>query len=96
MSELRRQIGIRTAAALVVGEVIAVGIFLTPAGMAKSLGSPTHLNVAKATMNGLLGQRRPDEVARLRGKKAEDITPPGLLAAYNSTESLRAMPSEAK
>jgi small subunit ribosomal protein S5 len=46
--------------------------------LAKSLGSPTHLNVAKATMNGLLGQRRPDEVARLRGKKVEDITPPGL------------------
>jgi small subunit ribosomal protein S5 len=64
--------------------------------LAKSLGSPTHLNVAKATMNGLLGQRRPDEVARLRGKRAEDITPPGLLAAYNSTESLRATPSDVK
>ena len=43
MTELRRQIGIRTAAALVVGEVIAVGIFLTPAGMAKDLGSPMLL-----------------------------------------------------
>lgn len=41
--ELKRQIGIRTATALVVGEVIAVGIFLTPAGMAKSLGSPFWL-----------------------------------------------------
>ena len=57
--------------------------------LAKSLGSPTHLNVAKAAMNGLLGQRRPDEVAKLRGKKAEDIVPPALLAAYNTTESLR-------
>ena len=38
--ELRRQIGLRTAATLIVGEVIAVGIFLTPAGMAKDLGSP--------------------------------------------------------
>ena len=37
---LKRQIGLRTATALVVGEVIAVGIFLAPAGMAKSLGSP--------------------------------------------------------
>jgi basic amino acid/polyamine antiporter, APA family len=37
---LRRQLGLRTATALVVGEVIGVGIFLTPAGMAKSLGSP--------------------------------------------------------
>jgi APA family basic amino acid/polyamine antiporter len=39
-SRLKRQIGLRTATALVVGETIAVGIFLTPAGMAKSLGSP--------------------------------------------------------
>ena len=31
--------------------------------LAKSLGSPTHLNVAKATMNGLLGQITPDSVA---------------------------------
>lgn len=37
---LKRQIGLSTATALVVGEVIAVGIFLTPAGMAKSLASP--------------------------------------------------------
>jgi APA family basic amino acid/polyamine antiporter len=42
-AQLKRQIGIRTATALVVGEVIAVGIFLTPAGMAKSLGSPMLL-----------------------------------------------------
>jgi small subunit ribosomal protein S5 len=58
--------------------------------LAKSLGSPTHLNVARAAMNALTGQRRPDEVARLRGKKAEDIVPPGLLAAYRSTEAMRA------
>src|SRR5918996_924669 len=37
---LKRQIGLWTAAAVVVGEVVGVGIFLTPAGMAKSLGSP--------------------------------------------------------
>lgn len=62
--------------------------------LAKSLGSPTHLNVAKAAMDALTGQRRPDEVAKLRGKKAEDIVPPGLLAAYRGTESVRAQPSE--
>lgn len=39
-AKLKRQLGLRTATALVVGEVIAIGIFLTPAGMAKSLGSP--------------------------------------------------------
>lgn len=58
--------------------------------LAKSLGSPTHLNVAKAAMNALTSQRRPDEVAKLRGRRAEDFVPPRLLAAYNSTESMRA------
>ena len=58
--------------------------------LAKSLGAPTHLNVAKATIDGLKAQRRPEEVARARGKTAEEITPPGLLAAYRSTEMMRA------
>ncbi|MGC1544809.1 MAG: amino acid permease [Candidatus Acidiferrales bacterium] len=42
---LRRQLGLGSAAAIVAGEAIAVGIFLTPAGMAKSLGSPFWLLV---------------------------------------------------
>ncbi len=60
--------------------------------LAKSLGAPTHLNVARATVNGLQSQRRPEDVARARGKTPEDVTPPGLLAAYRSTEMLRASP----
>jgi len=52
-SELKRQIGLRTATALVVGEVIAVGIFLTPAGMAKSLGSPLWLLVVWLVMGAM-------------------------------------------
>ena len=39
-NDLRRQLGLGSAAAAVAGEAIAVGIFLTPAGMAKALGSP--------------------------------------------------------
>ena len=42
---LKRQFGLSTAIALLVGQVIAVGIFLTPAGMAKSVGSPFWLLV---------------------------------------------------
>ena len=49
-TELKRQIGIRTATAFVVGGVIGVGIFLTPAGMAKSLGSPMWLLIVWLTM----------------------------------------------
>jgi APA family basic amino acid/polyamine antiporter len=50
---LKRQIGLRTATALIVGEVIAVGIFLTPAGMAKSLGSPVLLLMVWLVMGAM-------------------------------------------
>ena len=55
--------------------------------LAKSLGSPTHLNVAKATINGLLNQRTPDMVAGLRGKKPSEVAPAGLVAAYEKTKA---------
>jgi basic amino acid/polyamine antiporter, APA family len=51
--ELKRQIGLGTATALIVGEVIAVGIFLTPAGMSKSLGSPFWLLIVWLFMGGV-------------------------------------------
>jgi len=51
--ELKRQIGLRTATALIVGEVVAVGIFLTPAGMAKSLGSPFWLLIVWLLMGAM-------------------------------------------
>jgi basic amino acid/polyamine antiporter, APA family len=55
-SPLARRLGLVTATALVVGEVIGVGIFLTPAGMARSLGSPFWLLVVWLTMGtGAIG-----------------------------------------
>src|SRR5438132_12620732 len=50
---LRRQLGVPAVTALVVGEVIAVGIFLTPAGMAKSLGSPLWLLIVWLVMGAM-------------------------------------------
>src|ERR1700739_2511494 len=41
--EQRRQMGLAATIAVVSGESIALGIFLTPAAMAKSLGSPALL-----------------------------------------------------
>ena len=38
-----RQMGVWSATAVVTGEAISLGIFLTPAGMARSLGSPSLL-----------------------------------------------------
>ena len=57
--------------------------------LGKSLGSPTHINVAKATMAALTEQQRPDQAARARGKNPEDIFPPALLAAYRSAELMK-------
>ena len=57
--------------------------------LAKSLGSATHVNVAKATVEALQAQQRPDEVARARGKTPEELFPPALLAAYRSAELMK-------
>ena len=51
--QLKRQIGLRTATAVIVGEIIAVGIFLTPAGMARALGSPFWLLVVWVVVGAL-------------------------------------------
>jgi basic amino acid/polyamine antiporter, APA family len=47
---LARAIPLRTAAALVVGGTVGVGIFLTPAGMARSLASPALVLLVWAFM----------------------------------------------
>ena len=54
--------------------------------LCKSLGSSNHINVARATIAGLQGLKRPDEVARLRGLSTEEFVPKGLLAAYNESK----------
>jgi small subunit ribosomal protein S5 len=57
--------------------------------LAKSLGSANHINVAKATIEGLQQLRRPDEIAKLRGLSPEECIPAGLLNAYNESERAR-------
>jgi small subunit ribosomal protein S5 len=44
--------------------------------LAKSLGTPTPINMLKATVDGLKRLRRPDEVARIRGRTISDVLPP--------------------
>jgi len=69
----RRQLGLPAATAVVTGEAIALGIFLTPAAMAKSLGSPlllglVWLGVAFMAMCGALSY------SELRADKSGVIT----------------------
>jgi len=56
--------------------------------VAKSLGTSNAINVAHATLAGLKALRRPDEVARLRGKTPEEVTPAGVLRAYDERRRL--------
>jgi APA family basic amino acid/polyamine antiporter len=53
MDALTRQLGLRSVTALVIREVIGVGIFLTPASMARSLGSPFWLLVVWLVMGAM-------------------------------------------
>jgi small subunit ribosomal protein S5 len=54
--------------------------------LCKSLGSSNYINVAKATVDGLRQQRRPDEIAALRGLPVDEVIPAGLLKAYQESE----------
>lgn len=54
--------------------------------LAKSLGSSNGINVAHATIAGLKNLKRPDEVARLRGKAPDEVTPAGLLRSYQERQ----------
>jgi len=50
--------------------------------LAKSLGSSNGINVAHATIAGLKGLKRPDEIAALRGKPVDEVAPAAMLRAY--------------
>ncbi|WLR50978.1 30S ribosomal protein S5 [Bacillus tianshenii] len=41
--------------------------------LSKSLGSNTPINMVRATLNGLDSLKRPEEVAKLRGKSVEEL-----------------------
>ena len=54
--------------------------------LAKSLGSSNGINVAHATIAGLKSLKRPDQVARLRGLSPEEVSPAGVLRAYQERQ----------
>ena len=65
----------------------AARVILEEAGvhdvLSKSLGSANHINVARATIQGLKSLQRPDVIAARRGLTPEECIPKGLLNAYN-------------
>jgi small subunit ribosomal protein S5 len=49
--------------------------------LSKSLGSDNPINIVHATVTGLKSLRRPEEVARLRGREVHEVAPRPMLEA---------------
>ena len=62
--------------------------------LCKSLGSSNAINVSRATIEGLRNLKRPEAVAKLRGKSPEEFVPKGLLEAYRTSERGPFVPDE--
>jgi small subunit ribosomal protein S5 len=65
--------------------------------LAKSLGTTNPINMARATVDGLKRLRRPEDVARSRGKAIKDVLPfrpPAKTAGEQPAEEPAAQPVE--
>jgi small subunit ribosomal protein S5 len=54
--------------------------------LSKSLGSDNPINIVHATTKGLRQLRRPEEVARLRGREVHEVAPKPMLDAIREAE----------
>ncbi len=57
--------------------------------LAKSLGTTNPINMLKAAVNGLQSLRRPEDVAKARGKQISEILPIGAVAEAEQAETAR-------
>jgi len=60
--------------------------------LSKSIGTQNPINLVKATMEGLMGLRRPEDVAKLRGLSVKQVLGLDLLEAAKKLESDAAAP----
>jgi small subunit ribosomal protein S5 len=57
--------------------------------LSKSLGSGNPINIVHATVAGLKQLRRPEHVARLRGREVHEVAPKPMLEAVAAAEARR-------
>jgi small subunit ribosomal protein S5 len=62
--------------------------------LAKSLGTTNPINMLKATVNGLQNLRRPEDVARMRGKTIAEVLPLKATAQADADEPAAAAAPE--
>jgi small subunit ribosomal protein S5 len=54
--------------------------------LSKSLGSSNAINIVKAAVDGLKQLRRPEHVARLRGREVHEVAPKPMLEAVAAAQ----------
>src|SRR5581483_6248559 len=54
--------------------------------LSKSLGSSNQINIVKAAVAGLKQLRRPEQVARLRGRQVHEVAPKPMLEAVAAAQ----------
>jgi small subunit ribosomal protein S5 len=64
--------------------------------LSKSLGSSNQLNIVKAAVAGLRSLRRPEHVARLRGRDVHEVAPKPMLEAVAAAQDAMAATRAAK
>ena len=52
--------------------------------LSKSMGSSNQINIVKAAMAGLKSLKRPEEVARMRGREIHQVAPKPMVDAVNA------------
>jgi small subunit ribosomal protein S5 len=62
--------------------------------LAKSLGTTNPINMAKATVAALQDLRRPEDVAKIRGKRISEVLPLPAVAAQEEAPAEEAAPLE--
>jgi small subunit ribosomal protein S5 len=61
--------------------------------LAKSLGTTNPINMLKATVNGLQSLRRPEDVAKIRGKTVAEVLPYKAPEATEAAETAEEQPA---
>jgi small subunit ribosomal protein S5 len=64
--------------------------------LAKSLGTTNPINMAKATVNALQTLRRPEDVARIRGKQISEVLPVSRRVAADEADVAETLVEQAK